>query len=560
MIGFAPLLLVTLLVGAQGASAAPPEPRSAAFSKRVSIEFRGSLRDALKQIASKGGLNLVVTGNLDQDAEVYLRNVSPEEALRTVAAAYNLRIQQNGSIWTLRPMTPEEIRSAPPPLPQVAPTAGVVRPPPVPPVPSQPAVGPAPLDNVKVPAPTLRGLPSVPEVIPGMGEKQLDQVMRLAEEAAERAEAEAEAIMEKVTEHADEVVERATEELEKARELTNEKAIGIRERALEQAEQAREQAREQAEAAREHAREIREQAREARQQAREALRAGRHRGKHNRAGTGPVTVREGEVVESAVAYGGPLVVEGHVEDDAVAFGGDVTLGPKAWVEGDVVAFGGSIHRADTAMVEGDATAFGGSVIGAAIARGIAEAAERPRHERDAEPHRHGTPTIVSALIWFIALFAIGFIASLLIPSRMKLIEGEIKSNPLKAGLAGLVAALALLPLTVLLVITIIGIPVAAALWLIAPLAAAVGFTAVASEIGMRLPVFRGRKTRALVLAVGLALLLGAALIPVVGPIAVFLLGLIGFGAIVRTRFGSRAAGPKPSGPMPTSDIPSGVPV
>ncbi|HZA50994.1 MAG TPA: STN domain-containing protein [Myxococcaceae bacterium] len=117
MIRFAPLLLVTLLVGAQGAHAAPPEARPAATGRRVSIEFRGSLRDALKQIASKGGLNLVVTGNLEQDAEVYLKDVSPEEALRTVAAAYNLRIQRSGSIWTLRPMTREEIESAPPPPP-----------------------------------------------------------------------------------------------------------------------------------------------------------------------------------------------------------------------------------------------------------------------------------------------------------------------------------------------------------------------------------------------------------------------------------------------------------
>src|SRR5919197_5758461 len=144
------------------------------------------------------------------------------------------------------------------------------------------------------------------------------------------------------------------------------------------------------------------------------------------------------------------------------------------------------------------------------------------------PHMSG---IVTGLIWFISLFGIGFIASLLIPSRMKLIEGEIKSNPLKAGLAGVVAALALVPLTVLLIITLIGIPVAAALWLMVPLSAAVGFTAVASEIGMRLPIFRGRKTQAVVLALGLVLLLVAAKVPIVGPIPGSGPALIGFGAI-----------------------------
>jgi hypothetical protein len=562
MIRFAPLLLVTLLVGAEGVFAAPREAAATPSSKRVSLEFRGNLRDALKQIAAKGGLNLVVTGNLEQDAEVYLNDVSPEEALRTVAAAYNLRIQQNGSIWTLRPMTSEEMAAAPS---GVTPTPTAPWGPPAPPpghaVPPAPSAAPARLDNVKVPAlPAAPGHPPIPEVQPGMAEEQLDQVMRLAEEAAERAEAEAESVVERATQQAEAMVKRAEEELAKARDLTNGKAIEMRERALEQAERAREIAEEQAETARERAREIREQAREARQQARESLRSLRQRGQRNRAGTGPVTVREGEVVESAVAYGGPLVVEGHVEDDAVAFGGDVTLGPKAWVEGDVVAFGGSIRRTETAVVEGETTAFGGDVIGAAIAKGISDVVDKPKEPHHFHAGDHGPPSVVGMLIWFITLFGIGFIATLLIPTRMKLIEGEIHSSPLKAGLAGLIGAVALVPLTVLLLITIIGIPVAATLWLIVPLAVAVGFTAVASEIGMRLPLFRGRKTQAVVLALGLALLLLAAQVPVAGPIAVSALGLIGFGAIVRTRFGSRPGGPRPSGPMPASDIPRGVPV
>ena len=544
MMRVAPLLLVALLVGAEGAAAAPRET-PAASGKRVTLEFRGSLREALKQIAAKGGLNLVVTGNLDQDAEVYLSDVSPEEALRTVAAAYHLRIEQNGNIWTLRPMTQEELTappSAPPPPP--------------------PSAAPAPLENVRVPAvPAAPGTPPIPEVTPGMREDQLDQVMRMAEETAERAEAEAEAAVDRATEQAEAMAERAQREMAKARELANGKSSEMHERALEQAERAKEIAEEQAEAARERAREIRQQAREARQQAREALRSLRQRGERNRAGTGPVTVHEGEVVESAVAYGGPLIVQGHVEDDAVAFGGDVTLGPKAWVEGDVVAFGGSIHRADGAVVEGETNAVGGSVIGAAIAKKITDAMDKPKQTRQFHmDHHRGPPSVVSALIWFITLFGIGFIATLLIPNRMKMIEGEIHSNPLKAGLAGLVGAVALLPLTVLLIITIIGIPVAAALWLMVPLAVAVGFTAVASEIGVRLPIFRGRKTQAVVLALGLALLLVAAQVPVAGPIALSALGLIGFGAIVRTRFGSRVGGPKPSGPTPASDIPRGVPI
>src|ERR1700704_470702 len=95
----------------QTAAAAASSPH------RISIQYRGPLKDALKRIAAEGGINLVASGDLNQDAEVYLKGVSPEEALRTVATAYHLKIDQSGSIWTLRPMTDEERLGPPAPTP-----------------------------------------------------------------------------------------------------------------------------------------------------------------------------------------------------------------------------------------------------------------------------------------------------------------------------------------------------------------------------------------------------------------------------------------------------------
>ncbi|MFP2934343.1 hypothetical protein ACLESO_56360, partial [Pyxidicoccus sp. 3LG] len=103
------LLLPALLLGAPlalGAEAqsAPKAEVSAPAARTIDVSFRGSLRDALKTIADKGGLNLVVTGDLDTPAEVHLRGVTANQALRTVARAYSLRLEQDGSIFTLRPM------------------------------------------------------------------------------------------------------------------------------------------------------------------------------------------------------------------------------------------------------------------------------------------------------------------------------------------------------------------------------------------------------------------------------------------------------------------------
>ncbi len=466
MKSFARTALLSLALITPGiALAQSPEPQ-----KTISVELQGNLRDVLKQIAQAGGLNLVVTGSLDQDAQVHLSGVTAEDALRTVAQAYNLKVQQTGSIWTLRPMTAQEV------------AAGA------------PAVAPAP------PAPA--------------------QVEAAAEQAKTKALAEAERL--------EQLAERKQAQARGDGDVWDE------------------------------ARDLKARARELRQKTREAFkRGGRNPG--DRVSAGRVVVGEDEVVTSAVSWGGGVEVNGHVEGDAVSFGGDVTLGPRAVIEGDVVSFGGSIRRAEGAVVEGDLVTFGGKVIEQRPAAGTVVEERRDAPSAIAEAvkrHERHTPPVVGALIWFMSLFGIGFLTTLLMPERMKRVEHELRSNPLKSGLTGFLSALALVPLTVLLVVTVIGIPVAVALWVLAPLAAVIGYAAVATELGTRLPLFRGRKTQALVLALGIALLILVGFVPILGPLALVFLGCMGFGAIIRTRFGARA---KPRSPD-LDDLPTGVPV
>ncbi|MGA9520898.1 MAG: polymer-forming cytoskeletal protein [Myxococcaceae bacterium] len=481
MKSFARTTLLALALMTPGmALAQTPEPQ-----KTISVDFRGNLRDALKQIAQAGGLNLVVTGDLDQDAQVQLSGVSAEDALRTVAQAYNLKIHQTGSIWTLRPMTPQEIAAG-------APTADAAAP-----------------------------APSAPKEQPEAQEQEQsrEQIDAAAQQAKTKALAEA-------------------ERLEQLATRKQEQAPGDDD-------------------ARDEARELREAARELRQKTREAFtRRGRDPG--DRVSAGRVVVGENETVTSAISWGGGVEINGHVEDDAVAFGGDVTLGPRAVVEGDVVAFGGSVRRAQGAVIEGDVVTFGGKVSQDAKKEDAGEEVSiAPRAVAEAvKRHERNTPAVVAALIWFMSLFGIGFLTTLLMPERMKRIELEIRANPLKSGLTGFLSTLALFPLTVLLVVTVIGIPVAVALWVLAPVAAVVGYAAVATELGTRLPLFRGRKTQAIVLALGIAVLVLVGFVPILGPLALTFLGCMGFGAIIRTRFGARG---KPKSPD-LDDLPTGVPV
>ena len=466
------LLLPTVLLTSPLSLAQTQAPAANAEARAqgtINVQYRGSLRDALQKIAEEGGLNVVVTGDLDSPAEVHLKNVSAEQALRTVARAYSLKLDQDHGIYTLRPMTAGE--KAPGASAPVAPVPPVPHAADFPPLPSHPAVAPMP--------------PPVPsDVADAVAESALDE---------------------------DEVKERVREKMKKVRHSGHgSRDVVARGRSLE--------------------------------------------------------VKEGESVESAVVYGGNLTVAGDVEDDAVvfggnlevtghvggdahAFGGNVVLGPGAVVEGDVSSFGGSVLKQDGATVEGSTESFGGANIARLVAGEIKENLKQvKKHDSDDDDERkeHGGRGIASFLLTFAMLFGMGFLGQLFLPARMKELGAEIRAQPVRSGLVGVLGAMALIPTLVVLCVTIIGIPLAFALLVVAPLATALGITAAASELGTRLPVMRGRKTQAMVLALGLLLLLVVGRIPVLGPIVLTFTSLMAFGAVIRTLFVRRPRGmPEP---------------
>lgn len=468
------LLLPSLLLAAPLALAQSPAPEARAEAHAqgsISLQFRGSLRDALKQLAEAGGLNVVVTGDLDVPAEVYLKNVDAEQALRTVARAYSLKLEQDGGIYALRPLTAGER------------TQDVAAVPPLPPVPAVPGVPPAPPIPVLAPPP-----PVPPDVADAVAESALDE---------------------------DEVKERVRDRMKQVRRSgRGSRDVVARGRSLE--------------------------------------------------------VGEDEQVDSAVVYGGNLVVKGHVEDDAVvfggnleitghvegdahAFGGNVVLGPDAVVEGDVSSFGGSVLKQNGALVEGSTESFGGANIGRMVAGELKENLKREVKQAASDEEEGSGNGFARFLLWFATLFGVGFLGQLFLPARMKELGREIREQPVRNSVVGLLGSLAMVPITVVLTVTLIGIPVMLALWVVAFLTTTLGFAALAGELGMKLPVLRGRKTQAMVLALGLLLLLGVGHIPVLGPLVLTLVTLVAFGAVIRTRFGHRSRG------LPEPIIPEGVP-
>ncbi|MDP1829830.1 MAG: hypothetical protein Q8L48_41575 [Archangium sp.] len=493
----------------------------------VSMEFDGSLKDGLKQLAQKSGLNLVVIGDFPEHVNLNLPSVNGEEALETIAQAYGLEVTRSGKaadgkMWVIRRATT--------PTPVVAPVAVT---------------------------PVTPGTPVVAPLVPlkSVGADAAREAADRARESAELAREKADELREKtdaVREASQDAREQAREAAETAREQAQEAAEAAREQAQEAAELAREQAQEAAEAERERVQALREQG----QAQAELSRAQAELERHRVSTGGPVTIEKGSRIDTAVAYGGPVIIEEDavVEGDAVAFGGDVILKKGAVVEGDAVSFGGSVVKGEGSSVHGESVSMGGSGFGTSVARGMVKSQRSARvteAQDAADDSRSGFGRgLAGFLLQFAVFFGLGFVLMMFAPQRMKALEATIKAEPGKNGLAGFLGLLATIPLTVMLVVTLVGIPVAMLMWVALALFVPVGLAVVANAVGARLPTGKLRKTQALVLAVGLLALLLVGHIPVIGPLVMALSVFVSMGAIIRTRFGQNSRSTPMLDPMP----------
>src|SRR5450755_2166279 len=87
------------------AATAPADGARPEAQRRISLNYRGPLAEAVKRIADDAKLSVVVRGGLQEPGDFHFENVPAQEALSTLAAAYNLILEQHGAVFTLRPPT-----------------------------------------------------------------------------------------------------------------------------------------------------------------------------------------------------------------------------------------------------------------------------------------------------------------------------------------------------------------------------------------------------------------------------------------------------------------------
>lgn len=262
----------------------------------------------------------------------------------------------------------------------------------------------------------------------------------------------------------------------------------------------------------------------------------------DKAAMGWLHVGENETVKDAVTLGG-MDVEGTVQGNAVALGGTVKLGPKAVVHGDAVSIGGHLDIDPGAKVYGSRVAMDLGSLGTFYRRSkhpepLSPAVDAALPAPPARRARGWVAGIAAGAAHYAVFFVVALLLVTFVPERTRAISNELRRAPGHCLGIGLAGAVTLLPLTVLLIVTLLGIPVAILLWFCVPPIALLGFTSLALEVGARIPPGTQR-TQVAVLGLGILVLFLVSLVPFVGAAVLGLAGLASFGAVLRTRLGNR---------------------
>jgi hypothetical protein len=272
---------------------------------------------------------------------------------------------------------------------------------------------------------------------------------------------------------------------------------------------------------------------------------------------GVLRVDDGARIDgSLTVVGGRLELDGAVGGTVHAYGATVRLGDGAVVDGGLELTASELERAPGAIVRGSV-----------------------RRDED-WPVRFGAPQEVERWLgsgrtmpWAVPLGPLGpqgfafsvliqagllalaaFVLARLVPQRLRRIADDATGQPLAAGLHGLLAAVVAAVVAAAFAITLIGIPLAMLVGLAAWAAGALGLAALSDRLGERVgPQGGDRGARAalggFLVGVGWA---AAGAVPILGAPLRTVVGVVAFGAVVRTRAGGGTEPPT----APADDVPA----
>jgi hypothetical protein len=236
------------------------------------------------------------------------------------------------------------------------------------------------------------------------------------------------------------------------------------------------------------------------------------------------------------SFGGIVVINGDVQGDVVIFGGKAVI--AGTVDGNVDIYGGRVTLQSGSHVYGDLNLYAGGSTrgsGAEVDGNIID------HTRHIGPLFFGGGEFRFPFWSILTWGALGLLLIWLLPEHVMFVRTTVTSKPRRSLIIGLLSALLALPVLVVLIALIITIPLAIIVALGLIIAWAFGTVAVGWLVGDHVVrmVAPHYNTRPIQVVVGLTVLVLAGSLPYVGCWISIGAGLLGLGAVLLSRFGTR---------------------
>jgi len=243
---------------------------------------------------------------------------------------------------------------------------------------------------------------------------------------------------------------------------------------------------------------------------------------------------KGKVTDSVINFGGTIIIDGNVENTVMGFGSDILLKSTARIEGDVVSLGGTLDKEPGTIIEGDTIYFSTSdEVGKFLKEGFVGV--------------FGFSLIPLFLIFKLITLVIWFILAIILVAifqkQVSFASSQIRTSfwPIfGTGILSIVIFTGLIIFAVFLCFILIGIPILLALIVVGVVIKIFGRVVIFYFLGDWIfKAFGGKKASGL-LAVLLGLLLFGLIgfIPILGSLFSFVLSIIGWGVVTRTKFGT----------------------
>ena len=273
----------------------------------------------------------------------------------------------------------------------------------------------------------------------------------------------------------------------------------------------------------------------------------------------------GDRADDVAVIFGSAKIDGTVEGDVFVLLGSLTLGSTSVVERDAVVIGGSAKVLPGAVADGDFVVVGGELDApesfsprgdlAVVGGGGGAEFFAPAITWLTSGLLLGRP-LVPDLLWawiFVAVFALLYLGTNWVFERpVREVATALGSKPMTCFLVGGLVVLLIGPVSLLLVASVVGLPAVPLLWLALLLAVILGKVGVTRWIGGRVvpEQFPGDRVQAArSVAIGLAIVSLAYMVPVLGITAWTVLGVLALGAATTTAAQSlRRENPRPAVP------------